>query len=140
MTKAGTREGFIADLISTLANDHGFRAQHGPDTDVVISSNPVDARWGMGSERAEYAAAVKVAESERSIYFWEQVRGRDDVAAAAVAVEDAEDLADDPAIRIGPGTSSWEYGHGTLRRVVEDVASRHGFLLHPVLARNSATW
>ena len=41
---------------------------------------------------------------------------------------------------MGPGTTSWEWGHGTLRAVVEDVASRHGFLMHPVLARNSATW
>ena len=63
------------------------------------------------------------------------------MSAAVADVEGGEEADAEAAARgMGPGTTSWEWGHGTLRTVVEDVASRHGFLMHPVLARNSATW
>lgn len=141
MASAGTREGFLADLLAALSNDHGYRAHRGHDTDVVISSNPVDSRWGAGPDRAEYAAALRVEEGERSVYFWETLTSRQE-ALAATEIDDAEDAEDGPesVAGMGPGTTSWQWGHGTLRTVVEDVASRHGFLMHPVLARNSATW
>jgi hypothetical protein len=132
----------LADLLAALANDHGYRAHPGHDTDVEITSNPVDGRWGAGPDRAEYSAAVRVAEGERSVYFWETLKSRDASAAGAplVASEEAASDSEATVAGMGPGTTSWEWGHGTLRTVVEDVASRHGFLMHPVLARSSATW
>lgn len=140
MATAGTREGFLADLLAALSNDHGYRAHRGHDTDVVISSNPVDSRWGAGPERAEYVAALRVEERERSVYFWETLTSREAVQSTELEEAAEPEEGSEAVAGMGPGTTSWQWGHGTLRTVVEDVALRHGFLMHPVLARNSATW
>lgn len=143
---AGTRDGFLADLMQTLAGDHGYAAEWGSDTDMVISSNPVDGRWGMGSKRAEYSAALKVVEQERSVYFWEMLKERSQ--GMTFGTFGSESYTTVGMTRsgtkhesvVGPGSNSWEWGYGTLRKLVEEVAARHGLTVHVVLMRRSATW
>jgi hypothetical protein len=142
----GTRAAFLTDLMAALSTEHGYTAQWGADTDVAISSNPVDARWGTGHKRAEYSAALKVTEAEGTVYFWETVkeRGHGTSFEAPEVEVPSTGGTQRPGMKreatIGPGSASWEWGHGTLRRLVEEVAARHGFMVKVVLTRHSAAW
>lgn len=142
----GTRAGLLTDLMGTIAGDHGYVAEWGSDTDLVVSSNPVDARWGSGSKRAEYSAALKVAEAERTVYFWEVLKERGRglsfgaVESGSYSISGTDRTETSKGAAFGPGTNSWDWGYGTLRKVVEEVAARHGFTVRVVLARRSAIW
>jgi hypothetical protein len=143
---AGTRAAFLTDLMGALAQETAYKASWGTDTDVVIEANPVDPRWGGGHKRAEYSAALKTADAERAVYFWEMLKERSREASLGAfdigtyAVSDIESPGSKHAATIGPGSASWEWGHGTLRSLVEDVAARHGFRVHVVLTRNAAVY
>jgi len=143
---AGTRTGFLTDLVATIANENGYHAEWGSDTDVVITSNPVDARWGAGHKRAEYNAALKVVEQERTVYFWEMLKERSQgmtfgtFESETYSTVGMKRSGTKHEAAIGPGSNSWQWGYGTLRTLVEEVAARHGFTVRVVLARRSATW
>jgi hypothetical protein len=142
---SGTRVGFLSDLTAAFAHTPAYSASWGPDTDMTVSSNPVDAMWGIGTARTEYAGAIKVSEVDRTIYFWEQLR--EQASGIALAAFDSEDYtthgATPPGAReraVGPGSASWEWGYGTTRPLVEEVAARHGFAVRTVLSRRAASW
>lgn len=142
---AGTRAAFLADVLSTLTQSKAYCAGVGLDTDVIVASNPVDPSWGTGDRRAEYNGALKAVESDRTVYFWEQMRLRgggeslDALEPGAAPTTDDEDAAKRDGA-VGPGSASWEMGYGTLRTVVEEVAARHGFQVRVVLGRPAAAW
>src|SRR5512140_3682810 len=71
-----SRDAFLIDLMGTFASNPAYSAAWGTDTDMVISSNPVDARWGAGKKRVEYTAVLKAVEQERTVYFWEMLKER----------------------------------------------------------------
>ncbi len=141
---SGTRVGFLADLTAAFALSPSYSASWGTDTDLIIASNPVDGMWGTGEERTEYAAALKVSEVDRTVYFWELLR--EQASRLALAPFDSENhfsrgAAQGPAAAaIGHGSTPWEWGYGTTRAVVEEVATRHGFTVRMVLSRRAATW
>jgi len=142
---AAHRKDFLADLMLTLSQNHAYCAALGPDADITIVSNPVDPTWGAGDRKAEYGAALKAVEADRLVYFWEHLEERsDDV---SLALESG--IYDTPVTKrsgtkhgtgIGPGSTSWEWGYGTLARVVEEAALRHGFHVRVVLTRPAASW
>ena len=142
----GTRAGFLAELATVLEAQHGYRTIWGGDTDLTMTSNPVDARWGAGHKRAEYAAALKVDEAAHVIHFWEMLKERSH--GMTFGTFESEHYTTRGATRsgakqeatIGPGSASWEFGYGTLRKLVEDVAARHGFTVRVVLNRRGAVW
>lgn len=142
----GTPAAFLNDLMSTLSQNHAYCAGWGQDTDMVIASNPVDASWGAGESRAEYKAVLKAVEADRTVHFWELLTGRNGSASAdgfesesdpAGPVKDSEPGRD---VAIGPGSAPWDWGYGTLRQVVEEVAARHGFGVRVELDRQVAVW
>lgn len=142
-----SRSALLADLLGALAADHGYVGSAGDDTDLVIVNNPVDARWGSGHQRADYSAALKVAEAEQAVYFWEMLKERAQGMTFGVFEADSFPVSDtdggsatDSAPRVGPGSASWEWGYGTLRGLVEEVAHRHGYVVRVVLTRRSAAW
>jgi hypothetical protein len=143
---SGTRVGFLADLTAAFAQSPSYSAVWGTDTDMTISSNPVDGMWGTGAERTEYAAALKVSEVDRTVHFWELLR--EQATGIALATFDAEGHATHgaaapglkPRLAVGHGSTSWEWGYGTTLAVVEEVAIRHGFTVRTVLSRREATW
>lgn len=141
---SATPAAFLGDLLSTLSQNHAYCAGRGSDTDVIIASNPVDPSWGIGDERADYTAVLKVVEADRTVYFWELLRERGasvgtfESEIEAVAGEESSGATHERAI--GPGSPSWEWGFGTLRGTVEEVAGRHGFTARVVLSRQSALW
>lgn len=142
-----SRAALLTDLLDALAADHAFVGAPGDDTDLVIVSNPVDARWGSGRQRADYNAALKVVEGEGAVHFWESLHERGQGTTFGVFEADAFPLVSDddtPASErvpvIGPGSTSWEWGYGTLLGLVEDVAHRHGYVVRVVLTRRSAAW
>jgi len=141
---AGTRIGFLTDLTSAFAQAPAYSASWGSDTDMTIVSNPVDGVWGIGSKRAEYTAALRVSEAERVIHFWEMLKERSGGVPLgtpepeSVASRRDSDAAKDSAV--GPGSDSWEWGYGTTRKVVEEVAARHGFTVRVVVTRRAAAW
>jgi hypothetical protein len=142
----GTRDAVLTDLMGALSENRAYTPAWGPDTDMTISSNPVDPSWGGGHKRAEYAAALKVGEAERTVYFWESLKERgSSLPSGVLAAEAPAGLGATPSgarqeAPIGPGSTSWEWGYGTLRRLVEDVAARHGFIVRVVLTRAAAAW
>jgi hypothetical protein len=142
----GTRAAFLTDLMTALSAEHAYSATWGSDTDLTITSNPVDARWGAGHKRAEYTAALKVAEPEHTVYFWEMLKERSQgISFGTLETESystigAKRSGTKREATIGPGSTSWEWGYGTLRRLVEDVAARHGFTVRVVLTRRAAAW
>jgi len=128
---SGTRVGFLADLTAAFTQSPSYSATWGTDTDMTIASNPVAAMWGTGKDRTEYTAALKVSEVERTVYFWEQLSGQAD----GLGTVEPESPG-----RPRPRSASGEWGYGTTRAVVEDVAARHGFTVRVVLSRRAAIW
>jgi hypothetical protein len=120
-----SRAAFLADLLGAFASNAAYTAEMGTETDVAICSNPVHPSWGSGADRHEYMAVLRADESDHMVYFWEQLEGVSDAAG---------DLA------VGPGSESWEWGYGTLRALIEEVAGRHGFTVKVVLDKHSASW
>lgn len=125
MDQAPNRDAFLRDLMTTFASNPAYTAVRGTDTDMEISSNPVDPRWAAGKKRVEYTAVLKVADHERTVHFWELLKNRSDTEIEA---------------GMGPGSTSWEWGYGTLRALVEDVAARHGFMVRVALNRHAALY
>ncbi len=127
-----SRTAFLTDLIGTFASNEAYTAEWGVDTDMTIASNPVHGTWGTGKKRIEYSAALKAVEADRTVYFWEMLKE------ASGGFEKPSGKKAETVI--GPGSTSWEWGYGTQRALVEDVAARHGFTVRVVLDRRSATW
>jgi hypothetical protein len=146
VTAPGTRVGFLTDLMAAFSDSPSYTAEWGADTDMTISSNPLDGMWGIGKKRAEYIAALKVSEPDRTVTFWEVLKERS--SGMTFGTFESETYTTFGTKRsgtkketvIGPGAGSWEWGYGTTRKVVEEIAARHGFNVHVVLTRNSATW
>ena len=128
---SGTRVGFLADLSAAFAQSPSYSATWGTDTDMTVASNPVAAMWGTGKDRTEYTAALKVSEVDRAVYFWEQLSGQ----ASGLGTVDPETSG-----RPRPRSASGEWGYGTTKAVVEEVAARHGFTVRVVLSRRAAIW
>jgi hypothetical protein len=143
---AGTRVGFLTDLMAAFSDSPSYTAEWGADTDMTIASNPLDGTWGVGKKRAEYSAALKVSEPDRAVTFWEILKERS--SGMTFGTFESETYTTFGTKRsgtkkekvIGPGSGSWEWGYGTTRKVVEDIAARHGFAVRVVLTRHSATW
>jgi len=146
VSASGTRTGFLIDLMAVFAHSRAYTAGWGSDTDLAIASNPVDGMWGTGSTRAEYAAALKVAEVDRVVHFWEMLKEHtggvlmESVGTETYAPVETGDPGAAKKTAAGSGSTSWEWGYGTTRKVVEEVAARHGFTLRPVLTRDAAVW
>ena len=133
-----SRSAFLSDLMTTLAADPAYTAALGADTDITIASNPVHASWGAGDERMEYAAALRALESDKTVYFWEVLKPRSSGGLASeVHVGEAKGPEADAT---DPGAASSQWGYGTLRRMVAEVAVRHGFTVKAVLNRSAASW
>ena len=145
-TAAGTRVGFLTDLMTAFAQNPAYSAAWGSDTDMTIANNPIDATWGVGKKRTEYTAALKVSETDRAIYFWELLKEHS--SGFTLGTFESESYSTVGMKRsgtkkeavVGPGSASWEWGYGTTREVVEEVAARHGFAVHVVLTRRAASW
>lgn len=143
---AGTRAGFLTDLMAAFSDAPAYSAGWGADTDMTIVSNPVDGIWGLGKKRAEYTAALKVSEPDRTVYFWEMLKEQSSglsfgtFETESYSTVGMKRSGKKKEIVVGPGAASWEWGYGTTREVVEEIATRHGFGLRVVLTRNAATW
>jgi hypothetical protein len=143
---APIRDAFLMDLMGTLSANPAYAAMWGPDTDMTIASNPVDAQWGAGKKRVEYTAALKAVETDGTVYFWEMLK--EHTSGFSFGTFESESYTQMGTKRsgtkqeavVGPGSMSWEWGYGTLRALVEDAAARHGFTVKVVLQRSSATW
>lgn len=146
VSASGTRTGFLIDLMSIFAESRPYTAGWGSDTDMTIASNPVDGIWGTGKKRAEYTAALRVAEAERAVYFWEMLKDQSSgmafgpVESGSYANAGTGRSGAKKAAAVGPGSASWEWGYGTTRTIVEEVAARHGYEVHVVLIRQAAAW
>jgi hypothetical protein len=141
VSASGTRTGFLIDLLAVFGQSRAYSAAWGSDTDMTIASNPVDPMWGSGKTRAEYSAALKVAEADRVVHFWEVLKEH----ATGIPLKSGESesyVPEDIGKRaaVGPGSAPWEWGYGTTRKVVEEVAARHGFTVRLVLTRDAAVW
>ncbi len=126
-----SRTEFLSDVMATFGSNPAYCAAWGADTDLTIASNPVHPSWGAGDKRVDYAAALKVSEPEQAVYFWEAVKRR---------VDDGSAPHDSVLPVVGPGSTSWEWGYGTLLALIQDVAARHGFTVKVVLSRSAASW
>jgi hypothetical protein len=141
-----SRSAFLADLMATFSANPAYVAAWGTDTDMTIESNPVHASWGAGKKRVEYAAALKAVEAEGTVYLWEMLKERTtglsfgSFESETYTTVGAKQSGTKQEAVVGPGSASWEWGYGTQRRLVEEVAGRHGFVVHVVLMRRSAAW
>jgi hypothetical protein len=141
-----SRTAFLTDLMGTFASNPAYTAAWGTDTDMTIASNPVDGTWGMGHKRVEYSASLKAVEADRTVYFWEMLKekssgfGLGTFEAESYSIVGNKRSGTKVEAVVGPGSASWEWGYGTQRAHVEEVAARHGFTVKVVLMRHSATW
>lgn len=141
-----SRTAFLTELMATLAPNHTYSAEWGADTDMTISSNPVDGTWGVGKKRVEYSAALRAVEADHIVYFWEMLTERSSGFALGTAESEAYVISGKrrsgtkTEAVVGPGADSWQWGYGTLRKLVDEVAARHGFAVRVVLTRQVATW
>jgi hypothetical protein len=141
-----SRTAFLTALMATVASNPAYNATWGTDTDMTIESNPVDGGWGVGTKRVEYSAALKAVEADRTVYLWELLKER--TSGISFGTFESESYTTVGAKRsgtkkeavVGPGSASWEWGYGTLRALIEEVAARHGFTVRVVLTRHAAAW
>lgn len=142
----GTRVAFLTDLMAAFAQSPSYTAAWGNDTDMTIASNPIDGMWGAGKKRAEYTAALKVSEPERTVTFWEMLKEHSSgftfgtIESETYTTFGTKRSGKKKEVAIGPGAASWEWGYGTTRKVVEEVAARHGFSVRVVLTKRAASW
>jgi len=141
-----SRSAFLTDLMATFAANPAYTAAWGENTDMTVESNPVDSSWGFGSKRVEYSAVLKAVEADRTVYFWELLKERS--TGMTFGTMESESYTQigmkrsgtgDEAF-VGPGSVSWEWGYGTLRKLIEEVAARHGFTVRVVLTQHAASW
>ncbi len=137
---------FLTALMASVSSNPAYTAAWGADTDMTIESNPVDGAWGAGTKRVEYTAALKAVEADRTVYLWELLKER--TSGISFGTFESESYTTEGTKRsgnrteavVGPGSESWEWGYGTLRALVEEVAARHGFTVRVVLTRQAASW
>jgi hypothetical protein len=142
------RLAMLADVLATLGQYPNYRAEYGTDTDIVIDNQLADANWGTGAKKVEFSAIMKAVEPELTIYYWEIVK--ESGGGLSFGGFDAEMTTTSGMKRsgtksetvIGPGGVAMDYDwdYAATRRIVEDVAARHGWKVKVVLTRGSATW
>jgi hypothetical protein len=140
------RSAFLTALMATVSSNLAYAAAWGVDTDMTIESNPVEGAWGSGTKRVEYSAALKAVEADRTVYMWELLKERSSGISFGTSGSESyttvgvERSGTKREAVMGPGSASWEWGYGTLRALVEEVAARHGFTVRVVLTRDAASW
>jgi len=144
----GDRLALLGDMLATLGQYPNYTARYGTDTDVVIDNEVANANWGVGKKKVEFSAIMKAVEAEATIYYWEMLK--ESGGGLDFGGFDAE-MSTTSGMRrwgtkketvIGPGgvevDYSWDYA--ATRRIVEDVAARHGWKVKTVLRKKSAEW
>jgi len=144
----GDRLALLADMLATFGQYPSYRTQYGTDTDVVIDNLVADAEWGTGAKNVEFSAIMKAIEPEHTIYYWEMLKGSG--GGLNFGGFDAEMSTTSGMKRwgvtkeavIGPGGVAMDYtwDYAATRRIVEDVAARHGWKVKAVLQKKSAQW
>jgi hypothetical protein len=138
----------LADMLATFGQYPNYTTQYGTDTDMVIGNQIADANWGTGAKRVEFSAIMKAVEGERTIYYWEMIKesggglnfgGFDAEMSTTVGMKS---WGTKKETVIGPGGTELDYNwdYAATRRIVEDVAARHGWQVKVVLKKNSAQW
>ncbi len=145
---ASDRLALLADILTTFAQYPSFKAQYGTDADIVVDNQLVNANWGAGKKKVEYSAVMKAVESENTLYFWEILK--ESGAGLSFGGFEAETYGVSGKSRSGVqkmmivGTDGvpveWEWDYADTRRIVEDVAARHGWNTKVVLQKKSAQW
>ena len=145
---ASDRLTLLADILATFAQYPSFNAQYGTDADIVVDNQLVNANWGAGKKKVEYSAVMKAVESELTLYFWEILK--ESGAGLNFGGFEAETYSVSGKSRSGVqkmmivGTNGvpveWEWDYADTRRLVEDVAARHGWKTKVVLQKKSAQW
>lgn len=138
----------LADMLATFGQYPNYQAQYGTDTDLAISNEIANANWGVGKKKVEFSAIMKAVEAERTIYYWEMLK--ESGSGLSFGGFDSEVTTTSGMKRwgtksetvIGPGGVEVDYNwdYAATRRIVEDVAARHGWKVKVVLQKRSATW
>lgn len=147
-TPADPRLALLADILSAFEAYPGYEVSYGTDTDIVIANRIADASWGTGKKKVEYSAILKAVEPERTIRFWEMLKesggglnfgGFEGESYSTVGMKR---FGKKKEVVVGPGGVAMDYDwdYAATRRIVEDVAARHGWHLKVVLKKSSAQW
>lgn len=142
------RLALLADILAAFAPYPGYAVAYGTDTDVVIGNDVADASWGTGKKKVEYSAILKAMEPERTIHFWEMLKesggglnfgGFESESYSTVGMKR---FGKKKEVVAGPGGVAMDYDwdYAATRRIVEDVAARHGWRVKVVLRKSSAQW
>jgi hypothetical protein len=145
---AGTRIALLADVLAALGQYPGYSAQYGTDTDIVIGDQVADASWGIGNKKVEYSAVMKAVESERTVYFWEMLKekgagmnfGGFESESYTTVGKKRSGVKKETVIGPDGVAMDYEWDYAATRRIVEEVAARHGWQLKVVLRKKSAQW
>jgi len=142
------RIALLADVLATLGQYPKYTSQYGTDTDIVVSNEVASANWGTGKKKIEFSAIMKAVEAEHTIYYWEMLKesgsglnfgGFDAEMSTTVGMKS---WGTKKETVIGPDgiamDAEWDYA--ATRRIVENVAARHGWQVKVVLKKNSAQW
>jgi len=142
------RLALLADVLATLGQYPNYTSQYGTDTDIVVSNEVANASWAGGKKKIEFSAIMKAVEAEHTIYYWEMLK--ESGSGLNFGSFDAE-------MSTTVGMKSWgtkketvigpdgiamdaEWDYAATRRIVENVAARHGWQVKVVLKKNSAQW
>lgn len=138
----------LADMLATLDLYPNYKSQYGTDTDIVIDNQIADANWGTGKMKVEFSAIMKAVEAEHTIYYWEILKEKSSglnfggFESEVTTTYGTKRSGTKSEFVMGPdGVAvdvNWDYG--ATRRIIEDVAARHGWAVKVVLKRSSATW
>ncbi|MDZ4063374.1 MAG: hypothetical protein U1E22_01790 [Coriobacteriia bacterium] len=142
------RLALLADVLTTFAQYPGYTAQYGTDTDIIIDNQVALANWGTGKKKVEYSAAMKAVETDRTLIFWEILKEKGGGLSfggfeSEVTTTFGTKRSGKTSEKIlGPNGVAMDYkwDYAATRRIVEEVATRHGWQVKVVLRKGSAQW
>jgi hypothetical protein len=143
---AGTRDAFLRDLMSTMAQYPDYAVAWGTDTDMTISSNVVDANVVTAKKKVDYEAVLKAVEAEHVVYLWEILKEKGSGFSmggfeSETTTFSGKRWGTTKEVIVGAGgVASYEWDYGKTRAIIENVAARHGFTVKVVLNRKKAIW
>jgi hypothetical protein len=125
----------------------GVPYQTGMGTDIAISTDFLDAKWGSGKKKISYEASIVAEESSGTFFMWEMTKetasGFSFGSSSESSFQSGTTLFRKvKSIQYGPEGKAYEYtlDLGAIPKAVKETADSHGWKFKTVLNKKKALW
>ncbi|MDD4493374.1 MAG: zinc ribbon domain-containing protein [Eubacteriales bacterium] len=137
----------IISEINSRLSALGIQVQRGNGTDIVISTEFLDAGWSTGSKKISYESAVFANEQENVVYMYEKTtevgHGLSFGGGSGTSFQNGKTLFRKvKSVQYGPDGKEYEYtlDLGAIPKAVKETAKKYGWKFKTVLSRNKAQY